>query len=380
MSVVGVAMAVALLLIVTGLAIGIAAPATGAGNAGDYWIVSETSGDSSPLVATGDPQFGGVHGANERIRGNDDVRTSTPLLVDVLRLETDAGTTEYVVAIGVVADADGQTVMGLSTDAMTAGDPLYADGTYDGEWTGEVVLSEGAATLLETETGDTLTVAGHATNRTFTTTGIEASETGNVMGTAPIAVMHLAELQSITGASSHDQADQFLVEATSSSVTSDLAEIYPQSAVLSSDELTTQQLMDSDMGLALSLAAVLVAIVVGSLFIATTMVLEVAADQDQLRTLAAIGIGFRSRLATYGVQALLVAVVGGLVGSLVGAVGIRIANATANAFFDVGSVAVFHPALVGYGVVAALVIGVLTIPVLALAMTRLETGGDRLRA
>jgi len=366
LTVFGVAFAVALLLIVTGLAIGIAAPTAGTDDSADYWLVPDSSGPSSPLVDTGGPTFGEVHATNERIVELDGVRYSTPVLTQVLGVATDDGT-EYVIVVGVIPETAGESAMGLPTAGLTG------SGSQAGsEWVGETVLSEGAGSVLEASSGDRLSLAREERPLTVAAVDQEASD---VAGTAPIALMHLHDLQRITGADENDQAEMFLVETTDSAAVNELEGIYPQSSVLSGGELFAAEIFDSDLSVALGLVAVVVSVFVGTMVVVTTMGLEVATDRAQLATLAAIGFSRRSRLGLYSVQTLVLAAVGGVLGGLLGWVGISVANVIADSYFSTGTVAVSHPFLIGYGLVVALGIGLLTIPALAVTMRRLETDG-----
>ena len=376
MSVVGVAMAIAMLVSVTGLAVGMAAPMTGSGATDEYWIVPETDADSSPLVAAENPEFGQAHAANEQLLEREGVEASTPLLMEVVRVETESGAAEYVIAVGVIPGASGGSVAGLSTGAMTPGDPYY-EGS-DGAMTGEVVLSEGAAELLEAKEGAALSVSGGGSTRSFSVVDVDSGE-GGVLGTTPVAVMQLSELQTITGAAEHDQADQFLVETTGEATAADLEGLYDESEVRSSGEMTTRQVLDSDLALALSATAVLVSIIVGLLFIVTTMLFELTGDRSQLTTLHALGIGIRSQLSLYSLQTGIVTSVGGVVGGVFGLLGIRLLNAAAVRTSSVDAIAVGHPLFLAYGIAVSLVIGLLTVPLLGLALWRLDVGGERIR-
>lgn len=380
-SVAGVAASIALLLVVTGLAVGMAAPSsTGPGDA--YWIVPESDGVDSPLVDSGDPQFGEVHRATDLILGADGVESATPELVAVLRLEAvESGSeseseseSEYIVAVGVIPD-DGVDPRGISTASMTAGDPYYADGTYDGEWTGEAVLASGAGSLLDAAPGDRLEIAGH--DEELAVTAVDGAD--DVAGTWPIAVVHLSELQAITGADAYDGAHQFVVEGDAAAA-EELEGLYDGATVRTGLEMTTHEVLDSDLALALGVAALIVAVVVGTLFVVATMTMEVAADRAQLSALAATGVGRRTRIGLYAAQSLLVATVGGFVGALVGLLGVRLANVVAAAAFDVEGLVASHPLFVGYALVAAWFVGVLSIPAVALVVRRVEDGGVRARA
>ena len=349
-SVAGVAIAVALLLVVTGLAIGMVAPATGVGG-DEYWIEPE-SGAGSPLVATGDPQLGEAHEAAERIRATDGVEAATPVLIEVLSVETDAGDRERLVAVGVHPDA-GIDVYGISPTAIADDD--------------RVVASDGAASLLSAERGDRLAVGG---DRELRIAGVE--DGAGLADASPIVVMEFATLQAITGADDRDVADRFVVEADDDAA-AELEGLYEGATVRSSAEVTTDRLLDADLPLALSLSALLVAVVVGTIFVAVATAMEVAADRRELATLRAIGIAGRRRIGLYVGQSLLVATAGGVVGVALGLVGIRAANAAAAAVVGIDGPIESHSLFVGYGLGAAWLIGLCAIPAVIGVVRRVES-------
>lgn len=373
LAVVGVMLSVALLLVVTGLGLGIATPMTETGADDEYWIVPQTGG-GSPLVAAGDPQFGNVHEANDRISSYDGVTATTPVLVDVLAVETPNGEPEYVVAVGVIPSTVGDEIMGISTGPLRSEYSEMSTTPDEGQWSGVAVINEEAASVLDASPDDSLTIAGESETCSITPAAI-GSGGDNIVSSTPMLVMELRDLQTVTGADEFDQANQFVVTADSASVTDDLETIYPDANVYSSSELLTNRLLESDLGLALSVTAVVVAIAVGMLFVTTTMTLEVAADRHQLLTLGAIGVSRRTRIGIYTAQTLILSTIGGLAGVILGFIGIRLINAGAAKLGSVEILAIHHPAFSGYGFAAALTIGIAALPAVAYVICRLDHGG-----
>ncbi|WP_394326839.1 ABC transporter permease [Natrialba sp. SSL1] len=367
LSILGVAAIIALLVIVTGLGLGLATGTTIYDDDIDYWVVPEDSGSSSPLLATDNPRFGSVHDSTEQFR-TDEVTFATPVLSQVLQLEAD-GETEFILVIGVINEPGLDSVTGVTTDGLSDGDPYYADDSYDGTWTGDVVLSESASTLLDAESGTQLTIAG---NESFTVTGVD--DGSDTVGNVPAAVVQLSELQTLTGAAEHDQADQFIVGTNSPAVETTLESVYPQSEVLTRGELTTSEAMDSELPLALALTAFIIAISVGTLFVLTTNGLEVVADQRQLATLAAIGISTRSQLTLVGIQTIVVTGIGGFLGAVAGMGGIWAVNTAALELLTTEPIALSESWFLLYGGGVGLLIGVLSLPYL-LVLTRRVSGG-----
>jgi putative ABC transport system permease protein len=178
----------------------------------------------------------------------------------------------------------------------------------------------------------------------------------------------------MTGASEFDQADQFVVKTQSPSVKSELAGIYAESAVYSRSERIVSQTLDSDLSLALSLTSFIVSIVIGTLFVVTTMGLEIVADKQNLTTLSAIGISTRSQLGVVGMQIVTTVGIGGLLGGIAGLGLVTVVNEVAVRTLTSEPVALFHPLLAVYGFIVSLVIAFISVMYL-LVLTRRVTGG-----
>ena len=372
LSVGGVALAVGLMVVVAGIGVGIATQSTVYSENVDYWITPETDGSSSALVDTNSPQFGSVHPTAANLSRMETVEYASPVLQQPLRLKTDDGDAENVLAIGIVGHPEFTQIADVTTDGLTPGDPYYETGT----WTGEVVLSSGAAELLSASESDSLNVtrpAGSA-NRSFTVTTVDS---GDQQGSQfPIAVMQLSELQAITGADSNDDADQIVVSSTDRNIESTLATVYPQSVVSTRAGLNAQAVFDEELPLALSVTAAIIAVVIGTLFVMTTTGLSVAADRGKLATLAAIGVSRSTRFRLLAGEILILTGIGAVIGVLLGMGGIRLANIAAQRTMITGEVASTEPFVIAVGFVIAGVIGLLVLPYVAVLLRRVGTATE----
>jgi len=341
---------------VSGVSLGLASESVIESEGVDYWVVPEQSSVESIAVSTGGLQLGDVHATSAAIASDDRVSYATPVLLELVPVrDANTGERTYVLAAGVIP-AEGTEVLGLSTTSLEPGDPYYANGSYNGTWTGEVVMNDAAVSLTNTSTGDDVSLVRQS-NRTLTVTNVSAGGTGTAGGAVPVMVMHLAELQSLTGATDGDSADQLLVSTDDRSVRSSLEGRYPETTVVTRSGISAQQVSSSNLPLAVAVAAFVSAVVVGVLFVTTLMGLEVSADRQQLGALAAIGMSSRSRSLLVAAETILISLLGGVVGIGVGLAGIVGVNRLGLAVFGVDTVAVFEPVLAGYALAVTLLIG-----------------------
>ncbi len=372
MSVVGVALAVGLMVVVAGIGVGIATQSTVYGDNVDYWITPESDGSSSALIDTDAPRFDSVHPTAAGLSNEDSIEYASPVLTQPLRVETDDGTAENVLAVGIVNDPQFDDITDVTTNGLTEGDPYYESD----EWTGELVLSAGASELLAGTPGDAITVTHPrgARDREFTVSTVDS---GTASGSQfPVVVMQLSELQAITGADRNDEADQLVVSSTDPSIEPMLADVYPRSTVSTRAGLNAQAVFEDELPLALSVTAGIIAVVIGTLFVMTTTGLSVAADRNRLSTLAAIGVSRSTRFRLLASELLLITVVGGLIGVMLGMAGIRAANTVAQRTLISGTVASTEPFVLASGLVIAGVIGLLSLPYLAILLRRVGTATE----
>ncbi len=367
LSVGGVTLAVGLMVVVTGIGVGIATQSTVYSEDVDYWVTPETDGGSSALVSTDTPQFGSVHSVTTNLSSQESIQYASPVLTQPIRIKTVSGEAEYVLAVGVVKQPQFGEVSAVTTTGLTDNDPYYTQQT----WTGEVVLSSGAAELLSASEGDRLKITrpSRAAGRNFSVTTIDpGTQSGSQF---PVAVMQLSELQTITGADTNDEAGQIVVSSTDPDVRAMLADLYPRSEVSTRAGLNAQAVLEEQLPLALSVTAAIISVVIGTLFVMTTTGLSVAADRERLATLAAIGISKQTRFRLIAVEILTITFVGGLLGIGVGRGAITVANVFAQRTITTGAVASTEPIVLAFGLVVAGVIGLLALPYLALLLSRI---------
>lgn len=360
LSVTGIAVAIMLLTTVSAVALGLASQTAVQSDDVDYWVVPESGDLQTIAVSTGGPQLGETHTIAADIAADDRVDHATPVLLQVVPVNTATGS-QYVLFVGVISpEATSPTVAGLPTAPLTPGDPYYANGSYAGTWTGEAVVSPTTAELLTASAGDQLSLSNVDRSVSVTTVADDDFTTG--VGSVPVALVHLSELQEMTGVTDTDAADQILVSTNAAGVKSELESVYPNTVVVSQTGIATQEVSTSSLPLAMAVAAFITALVVGVLFTATMMGLEVSTDRTALGTLTALGYSSRSLTVLIIAETLSLALVGGVLGVGLGGLTTVGVNLLARTAFGVTSLAVFRPALLGYGLVVALGIGLCAAP------------------
>lgn len=358
LSVAGVALAVGLMLTVTSIGLGLATGGVAAGSDTDY-LISPSGEASSVVTGVEGQQLGGVHAATARIESFDGVDWATPVLVSIGAVNR-SGDREYLLVVGVVP-GEGASVAGLSTEALAPGDPLYAGGNR----TGEAIVSAAAQEELGYARGDRIDLlnGASAANRTFGVVDVVAP-TDPGLGQLPVAVVHLRELQVVTGGAEADVANRILVSGSGEELPGRLERVYPSADVQTRQGLLREQALDSRLTLAVGVGAFLVAVVVGVLYVATTMGFELAAERGDRLVMRAVGVSRGSRIALVVVRTLGVCLLGGLGGLLLWLLGSGAVNLVARWYSGGATIAVLHPALGVLGLVSALLIGLVTAPYL----------------
>lgn len=356
---VGVAVAIAVLVVVTGLSLGLAGTATVEGDDVNYWIVPEESDVGSTPFAYEGTQLSDVHGMSEELSHDDRISSATPVAIQLVRLDA-VQTTEsaHVMAIGVIPTG-GDRVAGIDISALDRTYPYYNEGSYDGEWTGELVASPAAADQLALSEGHRLTIQD--ADRQFEVVGLADENPQTGVGEIPVVIVHLAELQSVTGLGETDQANQIQVATTDSDVRKDIEEKYPETSVVTRSGFSGVQAEPTNLPFAMAVAAGLTALGIGVIFVTTMMGLELTATRQQLAVLNAVGFRYSSVALLVVIETLTIAVLGGLVGVALGLGAILGLNAGLASTFDLPMIAVIEPSLIGYGIGTATLVGILSV-------------------
>jgi len=362
-----VALTIAFLLVVTGIALALADGGATSRDDADVRITPTEGSTLSSVDGVEGPRLGATNERAGAIRSHDGVEHASPVLVETARLESTDGDPRTIRLVGVVPDSESRTVAGLPTDRLEPGDSHYANGSYDGPRNGEIVLSHTAADRLGASDGDELAVSRGPMQSNETAVTVTVAAVGDAGGEggeggAPIALVHASELQSISGAADGQLADRVLVWGNSDTAQSAATDAYPDASVEIAGRTDPTALFEDGLAFATSVIALIVGVTICASFVATTMGMTVDEDRRTLAVLESIGVPTRGRLAVVAISTGITTFVGSLVGIALGAGGITGVNAIASATIAPGAVAQFHPLFVPYAIAVALLSGLVAVP------------------
>lgn len=258
-----------------------------------------------------------AHTVSDDIEARDDVSTAVPMAFQTVYVSRTGE--DFQTMLGVGAPARGPSVSVSEGSGFSSRDVHYADGSYDGEMTHEVVIDRRTAAMFDVGVGDTIYIGGTlaaARNNEFTVVGI--SPTFSRFLGAPTVTLHLSELQEVTGTAGIDQASLITIatkdEADPAAVKADLESQYPEYVIRTNQQQLRSMLEQQALVLAAGVSLVVLAIVAGLVLTANLLLSYVYQQRATLAALKALGWRTRTIALMIGTQGLLLGVVGGLLG------------------------------------------------------------------
>ncbi|MDG5759811.1 ABC transporter permease [Natronococcus sp. A-GB1] len=345
-----VALTVANLVLVTGVALALADDGE-ADHDADARIVADDADIHGSVTGVEPPRLGESSDRAERIADRDGVDHVSPVFREPIRADhPGAGGSTYLLLVGAVPGTDPATVAELPTEGLEP-DPPGADDA-------ELVLSRAAAAELGVEPGDELVLEGAEYRESATVGAVEDGPDDE----PPVALVHLEVLQSLSGTEGSGLADEVLIWGEGDAIQEGAAEAYPEAALESDGAADVRALFGDGLALATSALALVVALGVCSLLVATTAGMRVEADRRTLAMLGAVGFPTESRLVVVATTTIATATAGAVLGVGLGVVGIQVTNALATATVAPEAVAVLHPLLVPYALAVAVVSTLVALP------------------
>jgi putative ABC transport system permease protein len=282
-----------------------------------------------------------------------------------------------------------QTMIGSGVDSggaldVTAGETLprvdrhYAEGSYNGPRSSEVVVDSETAANLDLEVGDTLYIGGTLSNaRDNEVTVVGISDTFSTFLGAPTITMPLSELQTTTGATQSDSATFISISVTDgadvSAVQQRLQAEYPEYTIRNNQQQLESVLQNQALVLAGAVTLVVLAFVAGLALTTNLLGLVVYQQRTTLAALQAVGLSQWTLITLISGQGLVLGVCGGLIG-----VGLTLP--AANVLNQLGAMLVGFEGLVQVptrvlivGFAIATIVGTLSAAVVAWRISRLDT-------
>ena len=254
-----------------------------------------------------------AHDIAASIEARDDVEGTAPVAFHAVYVEH-GEESELVTAVG---------VPGGSTDIeagepLPYGDPHYAEGTYDGPRTDDILVDRSTADALGLEVDDTIRIdSTHGGDgREVTVVGI-SSTYSQLLGT-PTVAMSLSELQQLAGTTGSDRATYITVSVTDDAdleaVQAEIQDDHPEYAVQTNREQFEAMLESQVLVMASAATLVALAVLVGSALLLNVLVLSVVQRSTQLVALHRSGISRGTLAGIVVCRGLCIGLVGGLLG------------------------------------------------------------------
>ncbi|SEV83767.1 ABC transporter permease [Natrinema salifodinae] len=281
----------------------------------DVWV----AGESVELTATGgiENPITDAHGLADEMEARDDVEAASPLAFHGIYVGTEPDELELVTGVGVPSEHRGHSIE--AGDGFSSGESHYADGTYEGPMSREIVVDPETAERFDVGVGDTVYVGTSPTtapDREFEVVGI-SSTYSQFLGTATVT-LPLGELQAVTGTTGPDRATYVTVttaaDADPAAVSEALQRSYPEYDVRTNEEQLESMLREYLLVLASGVTLVALAVLAGVALTVNTLALVAAHQRERLAALRAIGLSRGLLAGLVGGQGFVLGMLGGALG------------------------------------------------------------------
>jgi len=315
----------------------------------NFWVMPSGGNVLDPVTNSQKTMIGNVHQRIDTLKTYPEVKAATPILNKVIYAAKKQP--KVVLGFGLIPDG----VNFVEPDALSAGDPHY----YGKEFTREVALNRQLSDLLGAQKGD-LIYLGMSENSLLNSTPFKVTAIVESMefSIAPVAILHLSELQDLTGNLKGDRANQFILKGEK--LTPLLRSYFPDASVLSEDEYYARSIEVDKRTLATSITVSAVSLVLGILFITSTMIFSVNEKQKEFAVMRAIGISDSSIMKIVMYESVMISVIGGILGVITGILGKFILNAAILSFFGIVVIPSSNPLIVIGAFSTAVIAGIIS--------------------
>ncbi|MFC7202635.1 ABC transporter permease [Haloferax namakaokahaiae] len=329
----------------------------------DIWMTGGPVRFSPTGVGGFENTIVGAHELEAELNARDDVRVAAPMAFQTVYVRSNSS--DYETLVGVGAPARGGSVQITNGSGFSSPDVHYADGDYSGPMTHEVVIDQRTAEMMNISVGDSLYIGGTtgiARENEFTVVGI--SPTFSRFLGAPSVVVHLSELQEITGTTGSDEATlvTLTVEdgADPETVATELESAYPDYDVRTNEEQLAELLRDQAVLMAAGASLVFLALFAGLALTVNILLSHVYQQQREFAALKALGTSSSTLSTTLVFQALFLGTVGGLLGVALSFPAARGLNRMAELLVGFGDLVTLPVSVLAGGFAIAFVVSVVS--------------------
>lgn len=277
----------------------------------DLWI----SGGPTRIGPTGlENGITNAHSVAEEMTQREGVANAAPIAYQTVYVGTNPDDLQTIVGVG-IPGSGGSSVAITRGRSFNGSDPHYANGTYTGPMTRQVVVSPRVAEQFGVGPGDTLYVGGTvsgARSNEFTVIGVSPTFS-RFLGT-PTVFLLLSELQEVSGTTGTDRAGQIIVtledDTDVEAMEREFEEAYPEYQVNTNREQLRAVLGGQALVFASAGVLVVLAVLAGVALTVNVLALLVHHQRRAFATLKAGGVSSWTLGWVVIWQALLVAVVG----------------------------------------------------------------------
>lgn len=319
LAVLGIALAVLSVTLLLGVSVGV----TETGNellrdsGRDIWVTGgpidlapgTVGGFQNPIVD--------AHSFATSVESHDQVRTAVPLSFQVVYLSTDGEEFETIMGSG--TPGAGGSITLEEGSGFSGGDRHYADGSYNGPMSHEVIVDPETAERFDLEVGDTLYVGGTvstARRNEFEVVGISPTF-ARFLGTGTVT-MPLSELQTVTGTAYDDRATLVTITveegADPKAVSEDLEATYPDYTFKTNREQFVSVLERQATAAAAGLSLSVLGVVAGVVLSLNLLLSLVYGQREVFAVMRALGSSRGTIVGIAATQATVIAGAGCLVG------------------------------------------------------------------
>jgi len=284
---------------------------------GDLWITGGATTFAPGTVGGLETGILDAHNVTSNVKQQNGVEDARALQFQSVYVGTEPGEYQTIVGAGVTGNGSAfQTTKGRS---FSGANTHYANGSFDGPRTREVLLDRRAAALLDAEVGDTIHIGGTvfmADNNEYEVVGI-SNDIARYLGT-PTVLLQLGELQRLTAQTGTDPATTVLVTVESGAdtrtVQSDLQSVYERYDVRTNQEQFEAVLQSQSTILASGITVAILAVGSGIALVSNVLGLFVYQQRRSIAALRAIGTSTGLLLRVIALQGLTIAATGATLG------------------------------------------------------------------